>query len=219
MRLTLLFLLLVSSANAQMPDGFIDLTEVIPDVRIELRYYSENNFIGRRITGYNAERIVLTVEAAKALGEAQKALLPFGLSLKIYDGYRPQRAVDQFISWARILDDTLTKSRFYPDVRKQDLFKEGYIASRSGHSRGSTVDLTIVDIDTGRSLDMGSPYDFFGKESWIDHADISAQQKANRLLLQRVMLQNGFRNYPKEWWHFTLRNEPYPETYFDFPID
>jgi D-alanyl-D-alanine dipeptidase len=141
------------------------------------------------------------------------------LCLKVYDGYRPQRSVNHFIRWAKDLNDTINKSEFYPNVAKRNLFKEEYIASRSGHSRGSTVDLTIIDGNTGKPLDMGSPYDFFGKQSWVDYDGITESQKKNRQLLQRVMLKHNFRNYPKEWWHFTLRWEPFPKTYFDFEVE
>ena len=141
------------------------------------------------------------------------------MCLKVYDGYRPQRSVNHFIRWAKDLNDTINKSEFYPDVAKRNLFKEEYIASRSGHSRGSTIDLTIIDGNTGKPLDMGSPYDFFGKQSWVDYDSITESQKKNRQLLQRVMLKYNFRNYPKEWWHFTLRWEPFPKTYFDFEVE
>lgn len=149
----------------------------------------------------------------------QEELYSNNLCLKVYDGYRPQRAVNHFIRWARDLNDTVNKSQFYPEVNKRNLFKEGYIASRSGHSRGSTLDLTITDGETGEPLDMGSPYDFFGQQSWVNYKNITEKQKANRQRLQTVMLKHNFRNYSKEWWHFTLRWEPFPKTYFDFEVE
>ncbi|WP_242205665.1 M15 family metallopeptidase [Aestuariivivens insulae] len=203
----------------QIPEGFIDVKSVIPDLEIELRYFGANNFVGRPIEGYYTNKLILTEPTAEALRLVQEDLSRNNLCLKVYDGYRPQRAVNNFVSWARQLHDTVNKREFYPGVKKQHLFKEGYIASQSGHSRGSTVDLTIIDANTGEPLDMGSPYDFFGPISWVDHEGLTKAQKANRQLLQQVMKKYGFRNYPKEWWHFTLRNEPYPSTYFDFPIE
>jgi D-alanyl-D-alanine dipeptidase len=148
----------------------------------------------------------------------QAELQSQNLWLKVYDGYRPQQAVNHFMRWAKHLNDTINKKNFYPDVEKENLFLEEYIATRSGHSRGSTVDLTIVDGNTGKPLNMGSAYDFFGEASWVDYQNITDRQKVNRELLQTIMLKHGFRNYPKEWWHFTLRREPFPDTYFDFPI-
>ncbi|WP_242132730.1 M15 family metallopeptidase [Aestuariivivens marinum] len=204
---------------AQLPEGFVDAKTVIPNLDVELRYYGKNNFVGRTMNGYMVNKLILTKSTAEALKLVQEELQIMNLRLKVYDGYRPQRAVDEFMVWARQLNDTLKKGEFYPEVNKEDLFKEGYIASKSGHSRGSTVDLTIIDGNTGNPLDMGSPYDFFGPISWVDHEDLTESQKANRLLLQTVMQKHGFINYPKEWWHFTLRNELYPNTYFDFPIE
>ena len=185
---------------------------------VELRYYTSNNFVGKPVDGYHSNRLILTKQTIKALKLIQAELQDQNLCLKIYDGYRPQQAVNHFIRWAKDLNDTINKQVFYPDVKKKDLFKEEYIASRSGHSRGSTVDLTIIDGNTGEPLDMGSPYDFFGQQSWVNYEGITKKQKENRQLLQTVMLKYGFRNYPKEWWHFTLRHEPFPKTYFDFPI-
>ena len=205
--------------NTKIPDGFINVTKIIPDLDVELRYYSTNNFVGDTINGYKANILYLTKAAAKQLQMVQAELQTQNLCLKVFDGYRPQRAVNHFVVWARDLNDTITKSKFYPHVKKQYLFIEGYIASRSGHSRGSTVDLTIVDGETGKPLDMGSPFDFFGEKSWVNYTGINEEQKKNRLLLQTVMLKYGFGNYPKEWWHFTLRNEPFPDTYFDFEVE
>ena len=213
-----LFSLFCLNAFSQLPDGFVYVKEVIPDLEIELRYNTSNNFVGKPINGYTSNQLILTKETANALKKVHEALQKQNLCLKVYDGYRPQQAVSHFVKWARDINDTINKHIFYPKVNKRHLFKEGYIASKSGHSRGSTVDLTIIDGNTGEPLDMGSPYDFFGEQSWVDFKNITAKQKANRQLLQTVMMASGFRNYPKEWWHFTLRGEPFPNTYFDFPV-
>ncbi|MEN6441209.1 MAG: M15 family metallopeptidase [Syntrophobacter sp.] len=212
----------ISARGGSLPEDFVYVPDVIPDIRVELRYYSNHNFVGERIDGYLEPKCILTRQAAEALGKVQKDLGKFGLGLKIYDSYRPQRAVDHFVRWAKDLDDTRMKKEFYPDVNKQDLFKDGYIASKSGHSRGSTVDLTIVAIDPQRpdaDLDMGTGFDFFSPRSWPEDPQISAAQRANRMLLREVMEKHGFIHYSKEWWHFTLNNEPYPKTFFDFPVN
>jgi D-alanyl-D-alanine dipeptidase len=220
MKYTLTFLIcfVFSSFYAQLPNGFIYAEDVIPDLEVELRYFTSNNFVGQPIEGYHSNKLILTLESAQALKLVHEALQEQNLCLKVYDGYRPQSAVNHFIKWARDLDDTINKHTFYPDVKKRNLFKDEYIASKSGHSRGSTLDLTIIDGNTGIPLDMGSTYDFFGQESWIDYTNITEKQKINRQLLQRFMLKFGFRNYPKEWWHFTLRGEPFRDTYFDFTV-
>lgn len=203
---------------SNLPKGFVYVRDIIPDLDVELRYFSKNNFVGDTINGYNANILILTKPTAEALKKVQDELQEQNLCLKIYDGYRPQRAVNHFVSWAKILNDTIQKTTFYPNVDKRNLFKEGYIASHSGHSRGSTVDLTIIDGNTQEPLDMGSSFDFFGHESWINYEGLTKVQKQNRQLLQSVMLKHGFRGYAREWWHFTLRNEPFPNTYFDFEI-
>ncbi|MDB4402290.1 M15 family metallopeptidase [Algibacter sp.] len=220
MKYTLTFLIcfVFSSFYAQLPNGFIYAEDVIPDLEVELRYFTSNNFVGQPIEGYHSNKLILTLESAQALKLVHEALQEQNLCLKVYDGYRPQSAVNHFIKWARDLDDTINKHTFYPDVKKRNLFKDEYIASKSGHSRGSTLDLTIIDGNTGIPLDMGSAYDFFGQESWIDYTNITEKQKINRQLLQRFMLKFGFRNYPKEWWHFTLKGEPFRDTYFDFAV-
>ena len=202
-----------------LPDGFVYVKDVIPDLNVQLRYFSTHNFVGDTITGYKANKLILTKQSAEALKKVQADLQEQNLCLMVYDGYRPQRAVNHFSRWAKDLKDTLQKQEFYPKVDKRHLFRDGYIASRSGHSRGSTLDLTIIDGNTNEPLDMGSPYDFFGKESWVDHPDLTKTQLTNRQLLQKVMLKHNFRNYPKEWWHFTLRWEPFPKTFFDFEIE
>lgn len=217
--LTFLCCIFFINSHSQLPTGFVYVKDVIPDLPVELHYYTPNNFVGEQINGYESNNLILTKAAALALKKVHEELQTQNLCLKVYDGYRPQQAVNHFILWARNLKDTITKSVFYPEVEKHNLFKAGYIASRSGHSRGSTVDLTLIDGNTGRPLDMGSPFDFFGKQSWFAYPGISAQQKANRQLLKKVMSQYGFRNYSKEWWHFTLRREPFPKTFFDFKVN
>lgn len=224
-KVKLLFIFLCSlgivgySQSSKLPEGFVYVKEMIPSIKVELRYYSTNNFVGDTIDGYRSNRLILTKSAADGLLKVQRDLNQNELGLLVYDGYRPQIAVNNFVTWARRLNDTINKSSFYPNVKKSKLFKKGYIASKSGHSRGSTIDLTIVNLKTGKPLDMGSPYDFFGPESWVAYDNLTDLQKRNRELLQNIMFKYGFRNYPKEWWHFTLRNEPFPKTYFDFPIE
>lgn len=221
MKLKILLALLFLSyiGQAQIPETFVDVKEAIPSVQLEVRYFDSNNFVGKRIDGYKAPKVFLTKQAVEALKKVQAALLKQDLSLKLFDGYRPQKAVDHFVRWAKILDDTLTKQQFYPKVPKTELFKEGYIAAKSGHTRGSTVDLTILDIKTRKELDMGSPWDMFDPISWVESDQITKQQQKNRNLLQQLMLKNGFKNYPQEWWHFTLKNEPFPGSYFDFNVE
>jgi D-alanyl-D-alanine dipeptidase len=199
-------------------DGFVDAATVVPGLRVEMRYFGAHNFVGRRIDGYEAPTCLLTREAAAALAAAQAELAASGLGLKVYDCYRPQRAVAHFARWARDLGDQSTKAEFYPNVDKTRLFELGYIAERSGHSRGSTVDLTIVDLATGAELDMGTPFDLFDTRSWPTDQTVSAEAQANRLRLQRLMMAHGFRPLREEWWHFTLNGEPYPETFFDVPV-
>ena len=217
------FILLIAftfSIKAQkLPKGFVYLYEIDPTIQIELRYLTNTNFIGKPIDGYHKNCLIITTETANALKKIQQILRNKNLSLKIFDGYRPQEAVNHFVRWAKVLNDTLMKTAYYPNVPKRQLFKLGYIASKSGHTRGSTVDLTIVNTTTGKELDMGSPYDFFGEISHPFYKKITPTQKENRLLLRKIMLENGFRPYSKEWWHFTLKNEPFPKTYFNFPIE
>ena len=200
------------------PDGFVDAGSFVPGLVVEMRYYGSENFIGRPIDGYEAPRCLLTRAAAVALREVQSELAPFGLGLKVFDCYRPTTAVAHFVRWAQDPADTLRKAEYYPEIDKPDLFRLGYVAGRSGHSRGSTVDLTLVDLASGVEPDMGSGFDLFSTLSWPDEPSMSPQQRANRLLLRSVMMKHGFNPYPQEWWHFTLANEPYPETYFSFPV-
>ena len=201
-----------------MPSDFTLITDVVPDAILEIRYYSTYNFVGERIDGYMAPVAIMTVKAANALKEVSDELAEKGYRLKIYDAYRPQRAVNHFIRWAENVEDIRMKPYFYPDVPKSELFEREYIMARSGHSRGSTVDLTLLDMKTGKDLDMGGVFDWFGELSHPDYENITPQQKANRLILREAMLKHGFAPLDSEWWHFTLKNEPYPDTYFDFPI-
>lgn len=214
-----LILTSIAGANpALMPQDFVYLDEAIPRIRLEMNYYSNRNFVGKPIDGYIKPRAILSRPATEALAAVQQDLSIFGLGLKIFDAYRPQRAVNHFMRWAADPYDTLMKSRHYPAIDKSRLFKEGYISSHSGHSRGSTVDLTLVSLDSGENIDMGGIFDFFGPESWAAAATPTPSQRAHRMLLQRVMEKHGFAPYSQEWWHFTLKNEPYPGTYFDFPV-
>ncbi len=208
------------SVNEIPPNkNFVYLKELIPKLRSDLRYYGSNNFVGKPIEGYNEPKILLTTEAANALKKVQDELERIGFGLLIYDAYRPQKATDHFVRWSKDMADTLMKNDFYPNIHKKDLFKLGYIAKKSGHSRGSTVDLTIVSLKTKHILNMGSPYDLFDEKSHTDYPNITKNQHALRLLLKRRMEKHGFKSYEKEWWHFTLKNEPFPNTYFDFPIE
>ncbi|OQX10395.1 MAG: peptidase M15 [Desulfobulbaceae bacterium A2] len=212
---------LADQGTAALPPGFVVLDTQATGIQLDLRYASSRNFIGERIDGYLGDHLILTQEAAEALTRVQQELQPFGLGLKVFDGYRPQRAVDHFVRWAADLADTRMKEEYYPEVDKKDLFKDGYIAARSSHSRGSTVDLTIValrDGATGEELDMGSSFDLFGPRSWPDNPEVPAPSRAHRLLLQTLMKKHGFLPYAQEWWHFTLKDEPFAESYFDFPV-
>ncbi len=211
----------LNSLAGDLPDGFTYLEDVVPDIQLEIRYHSQDNFIGQRIDGYAAPKCIITKDAANALKKVQDELKAFGLGLKVYDAYRPQRAVAHFVRWAQNLDDTSMKSAYYPNVEKQNLFREGYIAQRSSHSRGSAVDLTIValDAEASQELDMGSPWDFFGPRSWFGSLSVSPSQRAHRMLLQTLMIRHGFEPLPEEWWHFKLKDEPFPDQYFDFVVE
>jgi D-alanyl-D-alanine dipeptidase len=207
-----------AAITGDLPPGFVYVQGMIPTIKLEMRYCTKHNFVGRPLDGYLRPKAILTREAALALRQVQKELQPFGLGLKIFDAYRPQRAVDDFSRWSQDIADAKMKQEFYPRLSKEKLFQDGYILKKSSHSRGSTVDLTIISLGDGRELDMGSGFDFFGKESWPDYPDISPSQRAHRLLLQVLMKKHGFTPYFAEWWHFTLKNEPFPRTYFDFPV-
>jgi len=234
---------LVSYGGDKMPEGFVDIKEVIPQVQLDIRYFGPHNFLGQKVAGYLAPKCILTRETASALSEVQKELETFSLTLKIYDCYRPQQAVDHFVRWAKDIEDTKTREEFYPTVNKRNLFRDGYIDSKSGHSRGSTVDLTIVALPAAQqeeytpgqvlrecylpadkrfgdnSIDMGTGFDCFHDLSHTVNKEIGLQQKINRMLLKTLMEKHGFKNYELEWWHYTLKNEPYPDTYFNFPIE
>ncbi|MBR6372794.1 MAG: M15 family metallopeptidase [Victivallales bacterium] len=217
------------------PKGFVRLAEAVPDAILEIRYYSTYNFVGDRINGYERPTALLTVEAAKALKSVSDDVKKQGYRLKIFDAYRPQRAVTHFMNWAKDTNDTRMKQYFYPDLDKSVLFAQGYIMEKSGHSRGSTVDLTLFDMATEKEVDMGGTFDWFGKEShpaWCgdpetktytgnnntEKGKINAQQFKNRMILREAMMRHGFKPLVEEWWHFTLKDEPYPNTYFDYPV-
>ncbi len=200
------------------PTGFVLLSDYVPQAIQEIRYFSTYNFIGERIDGYEEPCALLTSEAARALKAASNELQVLGYRLKIFDAYRPTTAVKQFALWALEETDLRMKPYFYPNIDKEDLISRGYIAKQSSHSRGSTVDLTLLDMQTGKEVDMGSPFDFFGEVSHPDNRDISAEQYDMRMTLQRAMMHNGFAPFPYEWWHFTLEGEPFPDTYFSFPV-
>jgi len=206
-------------ANVSEDDssGFVLVTDVVPGVLLEIRYFSTFNFVGERVDGYEEPVALITKEAAEALKVVSDRMIKKGYRLKIFDAYRPQKAVNHFERWALNLSDTLTKAFFYPELDKSVLFDLGFIAHRSGHSRGSTVDLTLFDMKLGRDVDMGGPFDYFGDLSHFDYQGITNEQKAYRQLLHDAMIEAGFVGMNEEWWHFTLKNEPYPETYFRFP--
>jgi D-alanyl-D-alanine dipeptidase len=198
---------------------FVSIAEVIPNVVLDVRYYSSDNFVGAKVDGYRDSVVLLSQPAAIALQQVQAELNELGLGLKIFDGYRPQKAVDHFVRWSEDAADVLTKEKYYPELPKDRLFELGYIARKSGHTRGSTVDLTIVELQSGEELAMGSPWDFFGEISHHDSPLVDEVAKTNRELLRDVMLRHGFNPYANEWWHYTLADEPFPETYFDFDVE
>ena len=214
----LLLLLVTSAANAQdqRPAAFVDAATVVPGLVVEMRYVTDNNFVGQRVDGYEKPVCLLTRQAAQALAEVGRDLSSRGLKLKVFDCYRPKRAVAHFVRWAQAVNDLKNKSAYYPDLDKRQLFTDGYIATHSGHSRGSTVDLTMAG--AAGELDMGTPFDFLSPRSNTSNPTVSVEAHKNRMLLAAAMGKHGFRPYGKEWWHFTLRGEPFPETYFDFPV-
>ena len=240
--LAVIFLLTPTSARSN-PPGFVSIADLHSSIIVEARYQGSHNFVGGKIDGYFADKCILTLKAAKALAKVQSEVKKLHLSLKVYDCYRPQRAVDHFVRWAKNLKDVKMKAEFYPGVEKKNLFRDGYIDSRSGHSRGSTVDLTLVQLPAARqekfaegsplqdcrnpstsrfsdnSLDMGTGYDCFDPLSHTDNPTVSQKARENRLLLKSVMEKHGFVNYSKEWWHFTLRKEPFKNKYFDFSVE
>ena len=200
------------------PSGFVLLSDYVPHVIQEIRYFSTYNFIGERIDGYEEPCAIITAEAARALKSVSNELGVLGYRLKVFDAYRPTAAVKQFVFWALEDNDVRMKPYFYPEIAKEDTIQLGYIATKSSHSRGSTIDLTILDMKSGKELDMGTPFDYFGELSHPDNRDVTDEQYDNRMLLQRAMVRNGFVPYECEWWHFTLEDEPYPDTYFSFPV-
>lgn len=200
------------------PSGFVLLADQVPGIIQEIRYYSTYNFIGDRIDGYEEPCALMTKEAARALKSVSLEMNVQGYRLKVFDAYRPATAVKHFVMWGIEDLDLRMKPFFYPELEKQELFKKGYVSSKSSHSRGSTIDLTLLDMSTGRELDMGSPFDMFSEVSHPDYRGITEEQYDNRMMLQDVMVRNGFDPIDCEWWHFTLRDEPYPDTYFSFPV-
>ena len=207
-----------STAETSLPEGFVPVSTLIPDLHVELRYLGDNNFTGRPVDGYEANTAILTLQAAQALANVQSALATKGYGLIVYDAYRPTQAVADFVRWGGDLDDQIMKAAFYPDIPKADILGKGFVATRSSHSRGSTVDVSLVHLSTGEALDMGTPFDWFGPESDPDYSALSAEQAKNRSLLRTHMEKEGFVISSIEWWHFRLKNEPFPKTYFDFPV-
>ena len=216
--------------NADNSSQFVMLTDAVPDAILEIRYFSTYNFVGKRIDGYEQPTALLTRQAADSLRAVSDDVKRMGYRLKIYDAYRPQKAVDHFVRWSLEVKDTLMKRYFYPDLDKSVLFAQEYIMEKSGHTRGSTVDLTLFDMATEKELDMGGTFDWFGHESHPDFGGnpdtgvytpndkITSEQFAHRMILRRAMLRHGFKPLDSEWWHFTLKNEPFPDTYFTFPV-
>ena len=200
------------------PSGFVLLSDFIPQIVQEIRYYSTFNFIGDRIDGYEEPCAILTKEAARALKQVSNEMIVQGYRLKIFDAYRPACAVRQFVLWGIEDQDIRMKQYFYPELEKQVLFRDGYIASKSSHSRGSAVDLTLLDMQSGKELDMGSPFDLFSEVSHPSFRGVTDEQYANRMLLQQAMVRAGFVPLDCEWWHFMLKDEPHPDTYFEFPV-
>ena len=199
--------------------GFVSVSELVPDVILEIRYYSTFSFVGERIDGYEEPIALLTKEAAAALNNVSEAVQKKGYRLKIFDAYRPVRAVQHFVRWAKDPNDPRMKENFYPQLEKDVLIEKGYILEHSGHSRGSTVDLTLYDSTLGRDVDMGGPFDYFGELSHPDYRSITEEQYENRMFLRETMMRHGFEPLAEEWWHFTLKPEPYPDTYFTFPVN
>lgn len=200
------------------PSGFVLLADYVPGIIQEIRYYSTYNFIGDRVDGYEEPCALITKEAARALKSVSNEMMVHGYRLKVFDAYRPVCAVKHFILWGIEDQDIRMKPYFYPDLQKHELFEKGYIAKQSSHSRGSTVDLTLFDMAEGKELDMGSPFDLFSEASHPDYREITDEQYKNRMILRNSMVRNGFQPIDCEWWHFTLKDEPYPDTYFEFPV-
>ena len=202
------------------PSGFVLVSDIIPDVVLDIRYYTTFNFLGERVDGYEEPVALMTREAAYALKKVSDEAISKGYRLKIFDAYRPQCAVDHFVRWADKVRELAMKEYFYPGIDKTRLFEEGFVALKSGHSRGSTVDLTLLDMATQKDLDVGGTFDYFGSLSWAENTEnITQEQASNRKMLRDMMISHGFHPLNEEWWHFTLDNEPYPDTYFTFPVN
>ena len=231
-----------TDTRSVLPEGFSRLSELDASIQQDMRYVGNNNFLGRPVAGYEAPECILSTAAAEALVEVQRAVQQLGLSLKVYDCFRPQQAVNDFMQWGADLADQRMRESYYPEVPKSELFTLGYIAERSGHSRGSTVDLTLVPAGSvipapdalaavydcraniterypDNSLDMGTGYDCFDPRSHTDNIVVGAEALRNRFLLRELMEAAGFTNYDQEWWHYTLNNEPFADQYFDFPVN
>ncbi|OAB41764.1 peptidase M15 [Paenibacillus glacialis] len=208
----------VEKKNA-LPKGFVYLDDIIPSAHYDIRYYGEYNFVGKRIDGYKAPLAIMSLKGATALKKVSDELEKKGYLLLIYDAYRPQKGVNDFVRWSKDAKDTKMKKEFYPLLNKRNLFNMGFISSKSGHTRGSTVDLSLVHKSTGKAVDMGGPFDFFGDISYHGTKLISKQQTANRNLLKNAMVKYGFKPYSKEWWHYSLMNEPFPKQYFNFDVE
>jgi D-alanyl-D-alanine dipeptidase len=222
-------------STVSIPVGFVHLTDVAQTIQLDIRYSSGHNFVGRPISGYLAPTCILSRPAANRLRDLQRELRPMGLTLKVFDCYRPQQAVNDFVAWSKDPDDQKTKAEFYPNEAKETLFDHGYVAAKSSHSRGSTVDLTLAALpststangpplpthgtlqDDGQ-VDMGTPFDLFDVKSHTDNPDLPEDIRYNRAFLKGLMEKYGFHNLPEEWWHFTLVREPYPDFYFNFPV-
>jgi len=213
------FLLLSCATQKEIPSSFINLKKAIPNLEVDLRYHGHHNFLGRPVNGYKSTNVYITKEAASAIIAIQKELNEQDLGIKVFDAYRPQQAVDNFKTWALDIADTTAKKEFYPTVDKRDLFKLGYIAEKSGHSRGSTIDLTLINLKDKKELDMGTGFDYFGEPSHHNYSNLTETQKANRKLLRNIMEKHGFKAIEEEWWHYTLKNEPFKDQYFNFSIN
>ncbi|MGE3608741.1 MAG: M15 family metallopeptidase [Bacteriovoracaceae bacterium] len=201
------------------PD-FVSLSDLSSTIQINANYAGEDNFTGQKVDGYRAKKILLARVVAEALLKVQAEALKLNLTLKIFDGYRPNKATLFFQKWSQLPEDNIQrKQRFYPSYAREELFAHGFIALKSSHSRGCAVDLTLANIDTLQELDMGTEFDYFNDLSHTLNPEIQGRQLENRLLLKNLMEAQGFRNYSKEWWHFSFKQEPYPDVWFDFDIE
>ena len=201
------------------PEDFVDISLEIPEIVTDVKYFTGENFVGEKIDGYDAPIVLLTKKATIALKRVQKQLVEKGYGLKVYDGYRPKCAVEHFIRWVNTEENGKTKDFYYPGMTRLEVFQGGFIAKKSSHTRGSTVDLTVIKLDTGIEVDMGGSFDFFSQISYSDYDHLNIEQSKNRVQIRYLMRSEGFEPMQQEWWHFTLADEPYPETYFDFCIN